>query len=339
MRTRQHTEQDTPRMTDTIQITMPRDLAVKFFGLFGTQLGEEVSSTLSKTVSKGGEKAAKVAAKAEKKPRANAGQTTAWSEWTVLKKTEHKADIEAYIAKRIEDCKAGKVLYTADQDAVKLGRAAAGDPVPEKMAKVGAHLSWLKAYKAEHEAEWLSFKQQWEVEHPKGSRAASVADGASEAGSAEGADEASATEVKPTRGRKPMTQEQKDAAKAKREAKKAAAAAASPDAPAASAEDEVEEGEAVDLSEAEQSVAAPSASPAEGEAEEEADDDLLPFSKGGISYLRWGHLDAEGDEVWHPQGWTWLKNADGSKGAFAGKMVGTKLDKSAEAMADEPEFE
>lgn len=325
-------------MTDTIQITMPRALAVKFFDLFGTQLGEEVSSTLSKTVSKGGEKATKAAAKAEKKPRANAGQTTAWSEWTVLKKTEHKADIEAYIAKRIEDCKAGKVLYTADQDAVKLGRAAAGDPVPEKMAKVGAHLSWLKAYKAEHEAEWLSFKQQWEVEHPKGSRAASVADGASEAGSAEGADEA---EEKPKRGRKAMTQEQKDAAKAKREAKKAAAAAASPDAPAAPTADEAEEEEAVDLSEeAEQPVAAAPSAPAEVEEEaEEAEDELLPFSKGGISYLRWGHLDAEGDEVWHEGGWTWLKNADGSKGAFAGKMVGTKLDKSAEAMADEPEFE
>jgi hypothetical protein len=317
-------------MTDTIQITMPRALAVKFFDLFGTQLGEEVSSTLSKAVSKGGEKAAKAAAKADKKPRANAGQTTAWSEWTVLKKTEHKADIEVYIAKRIDDCKAGKVLYTADQDAVKLGRAAAGDPVPEKMAKVGAHLSWLKAYKAEHEAEWLSFKAQWEAEHPKGSRAASVADGASEAGSAEGADEAE----KPKRGRKTMTQEQKDAAKAKRDAKKAAAAAASPDAPAAPAEDEAEEGEAVDLTE-EQSVAAP----AEVAEAEEVDDDLLPFSKGGVDYLRWGHLDADGDEVWHPEGWTWLKNADGSKGAFAGKMVGTKLDKSAEAMADEPEFE
>jgi len=156
-----------------------------------------------------------------KKPRANAGQTTAWSEWTVLKKTEHKADIEAYIAKRIEDCKAGKVLYTADQDAVKLGRAAAGDPVPEKMAKVGAHLSWLKAYKAEHEAEWLSFKAQWEVEHPKGSRTSSVTGDASDAGSAvEGS--GTEAEAKPKRGRKPMTQEQKDVAKAKREAKKAA---------------------------------------------------------------------------------------------------------------------
>ena len=203
-------------MTDTIQITMPRDLAVKFFGLFGTQLGEEVSSTLSKTVSKGGEKAAKAAAKAEKKPRANAGQTTAWSEWTVLKKAEHKDQIEAYIARRIEDCKAGKVIYTADQDAVKLGRAAAGDPVPEKMAKVGAHLSWLKAYKAEHEAEWLSFKAEWEKQHPKGSRVSSVTCDTSEAGSVA----SEAKEEKPKRVPKPMTQEQKDAVKAKRDAKK-----------------------------------------------------------------------------------------------------------------------
>ena len=102
-----------------------------------------------------------------------------------------------------------------------------------------------------------------------------------------------------------------------------------------SCEGEAEEGEAVDLSEeTEQTVAV-----AEVAEAEEPEDDLLPFSKGGVDYLRWGHLDADGDEVWHPEGWTWLKNADGSKGAFAGKMVGTKLDKSAEAMADEPEFE
>jgi hypothetical protein len=151
-----------------------------------------------------------------KKPRANAGQTTAWSEWTVLKKAEHKDQIEAYIARRIEDCKAGKVLYTADQDAVKLGRAAAGDPVPEKMAKVGAHLSWLKAYKAEHEAEWLSFKAEWEKQHPKGSRVSSVTCDTSEAGSVA----SEAKEEKPKRVPKPMTQEQKDAVKAKRDAKK-----------------------------------------------------------------------------------------------------------------------
>ena len=328
-------------MTDTIQITMPRALAVKFFDLFGTQLGEEVSSTLSKTVSKGGEKAA---AKAEKKPRANAGQSTAHGDYTkeVLSRyPKDSAEFKAFLAKRVAAAEGGQMVYTADQAKVKSGKKAVGDLMDAKEAVSGAHIPFVAEWKREHQAEWLTFKAQWDQDHPKGSRAASVADGASEAGSAEGADEA---EEKSKRGRKTMTQEQKDAAKAKREAKKAAAAAASPDAPAAVTVPEAEEEEAVDLSEeAEQSVAAaPSASPAatvEEEAEEEADDDLLPFSKGGISYLRWGHLDAEGDEVWHPQGWTWLKNADGSKGAFAGKMVGTKLDKSAEAMADEPEFE
>lgn len=328
-------------MTDTIQITMPRDLAVKFFGLFGTQLGEEVSSTLSKTVSKGGEKAAKAAAKAEKKPRANAGQSTAHGDYTkeVLSRyPKDSAEFKAFLAKRVAAAEGGQMAYTADQAKVKSGKKAVGDLMDAKEAVSGAHIPFVAEWKKEHQAEWLSFKAQWDQDHPKGSRAASVADGASEAGSAEGADEA---EEKPKRGRKTMTQEQKDAAKAKREAKKAAAAAASPDAPAAAAVLEAEEEEAVDLSEeGEQSVAAaPSASPAAEAVEEEAEDDLLPFSKGGISYLRWGHLDAEGEEVWHPEGWTWLRNADGSKGAFAGKMVGAKLDKSAEAMADEPEFE
>ena len=330
-------------MTDMIQITMSRDLAVKFFDLFGTQLGEEVSSTLSKTVSKGGEKAAKAAAKAEKKPRANAGQSTAHGDYTkeVLSRyPKDSAEFKAFLAKRVAAAEGGQMVYTADQAKVKSGKKAVGDLMDAKEAVSGAHIPFVAEWKKDHQAEWLTFKAQWDQDHPKGSRAASVADGASEAGSTEGADEA---EEKPKRGRKTMTQEQKDAAAAKRAAKKAAAAAATPDALAAPTMPEAEEEEAVDLSEeGEQSVAAvPSASPpAEAvEGGEEADDDLLPFSKGGISYLRWGHLDAEGDEVWHPEGWTWLKNADGSKGAFAGKMVGTKLDKSAEAMADEPEFE
>jgi len=333
VRKRQHTEQDTPRMTDTIQITMPRALAVKFFDLFGTQLGEEVSSTLSKAVSKGGEKAAKATAKADKKPRANAGQSTAHGDYTkqVLKSyPKDSAEFKAFLAKRVAAAEAGQMAYTADQAKVKSGKKAVGDLMDAKEAVSGAHIPFVAEWKKEHQAEWLTFKAQWDQEHPKGSRAASVADGASEAGSAEGADEPE----KPKRsGRPKLTEEQKQANKAKRDAKKAAAAAASPDAPAAPAEDEAEEGEAVDLSE-EQSVAAPAEA-----AEEEVEDDLLPFSKGGVDYLRWGHLDADGDEVWHPEGYTWLKNADGSKGAFAGKMVGTKLDKSAEAMADEPEFE
>ena len=298
-------------MTDTIQITMPRALAVKFFDLFGTQLGEEVSSTLSKTVSKGGEKAAKAAAKAEKKPRANAGQSTAHGDYTkevLARYTKDSAEFKAFLAKRVAAAEGGQMVYTADQAKVKSGKKAVGDLMDAKEAVSGAHIPFVAEWKKEHQLEWLSFKAQWDQDHPKGSRAASVADGASEAGSAEGADEA---EEKPKRGRKTMTQEQKDAAKAKREAKKAAAAAATPDAPAAPTTDEAEE----------------------------AEDDLLPFSKGGVDYLRWGHLDADGDEVWHPEGYTWLKNADGSRGAFAGKMVGTKLDKSAEAMADEPDFE
>ena len=215
-------------MSDTIQVSRAEMLALKATLLSLREALEVTSVALDKALTAKAEEVETLAdapapptVKAAKKPRANKGKSTAWSEWTVLMKTQHAVAIEAYIAQRIEDCKAGKVLYTADQAAVKLGRAAAGDPVSSKMANVGAHLSWLKAYKAEHEAEWLSFKTQWEVEHPKGSRTSSVTGDASDAGSAvEGS--GTEAEAKPKRGRKPMTQEQKDVAKAKREAKKAA---------------------------------------------------------------------------------------------------------------------
>ena len=237
-------------MANTIQITMPRALAVKFFDLFATQLGEVA-------VNKGEGEVVNAPAHFEKKPRPGAGQPTAWSEWVALIKKEHKADLEAYVAQRRKDCKAGKIFYTAQDDPVMLGRAAVGDQVPEQKAAAGAHHYWLRAYKAEHEPEWLSFKEQWEADHPKVPHVASVPSAAAPASSAEAVEEET----------------------------------------------------------------------------EEAEDDLLPFSKGGISYLRWGHLDAEGEEVWHPEGWTWLRNADGSKGAFAGKMIGSRLNESAEAKA------
>ena len=48
----------------------------------------------------------------------------------------------------------------------------------------GAHLKWAGIYKAENEAEWLEFKAEWEIAHPK--VAGSVASAASEADGDEG---------------------------------------------------------------------------------------------------------------------------------------------------------
>ena len=292
----------------------------------GTHMGQEAVAALSKTSKKS-------APVADKKPRANAGQTTAWSEFTVLKKEEHKVAIEAYIAERVAACKAGKVLYTADQDAVKLGRAKAGDPVPEKMAKVGAHLSWLKAYNQAHPAEWPAFKAKWELEHPKGSRAASVADDASVAESAVASE---ASEAKPKKGRKPMTDEAKAAAAAKRAATKAAKSApVAPLAEPAVVDDKAVEEDEVQLDDEEaeeedQSVTSVDAS----------EDALISWtSPKGKVYLRIGHLDADGDGVWNEGNWLWLKDADGGKGAYAGILLASgKIDASPATLADEPEL-
>jgi len=65
---------------------------------------------------------------------------------------------------------------------------------------------------------------------------------------------------------------------------------------------------------------------------------LLQFSKGGKDYLRLGHL-VDGDKVWDEGGYTWLRNEDGSRGPYAGRMFGTKLINTPQIMAEEPELE
>lgn len=283
-------------MTDMIQIS--RAELTRIHALLGAHLGEEAVAALSKT-----SKTIK-AAKAEKKPRANAGQGTAWSAFSSKIQQDHKEEVDAVKAAAAASRKAAK----------EAGEAAPADTQ-------GAHLHWCSRYKEAHPEEWETFKAKWELEHPKGSAAASVADDASVA---ESAAPSEASGAKAKKARKPQSEETKAAAAAKRAATKAAKSGAAPaDAQPAAAKDEVVEEAAVDLS----------------AAEEEAEDDILPFSKGGKDYLRWGHLDKDGDEVWAPEGYTWLKNADGSKGAYAGKMVGNKLDSSPAALAEEPEFE
>lgn len=273
--------------------------------------------------------------KVEKKERANKGQKTAWGEFTRMKKEENQAAIDAYTVKRVADAKAGTLLYTADQDAVKLGRAKAGEPIPENKAKVGAHLSWMKEYKSKHEDEWQKFKSTWEAEHPKGSSSAegSEDDAASVAESAKD----SVAEKKPKkRGAikdSERTPEDLARVKAERAAKKAAKTAK---------KEEVEEEEAEDyVMEAASpvaSVAAPVAVPVavpEAEAEEESEDSLIPFTHKKVKYLRFGHLDEDGEGVWHEDGDLWMAKADGTKGPYAGQLLSSgKIN----AEAEEPEL-
>jgi hypothetical protein len=163
-------------------------------------------------------------AAAEEKAKAVAGQVSAWAAWTayILKVyPKDSAEFKTFLAKRVAAAEAGLLKNNAKQAKVKSGKKASGDLMDAKEAVVGAHIPFVSWYREQNWEEWLCFKAQWEADHPKLSRTSSVTGGASEAGSAlEGS--GTEAEAKPKRGRKLMTQEQKDAAKAKREAKKAA---------------------------------------------------------------------------------------------------------------------
>ena len=306
------------KMTDMIQIS--RAELTRIHALLGAHLGEEAVAALSK-VSKSSKKAAKADAP---KVKREGGAHAAWS----AKMTEEFALVkEAYTAARVAQAEAGTLLYEADSTAVKQGKHQVGEAYTVAGAKAGIHLVWAAEQKRTRAAEYEAFVAAHAAAHPK-SAAGSVADDASVAESA-----AASEDAKPKKGRKPMTDEAKAAAAAKRAATKAAKSAAAPAdatpaAPAPVAKEVVEEA-AVDLGEAAE----------ETEAAEEADDEFLPFSIGKASYLRFGHINADDETVWHEGGHLWLA-VDGERGAYAGK-VGPKgkLDTSAEAMADEPELE
>jgi hypothetical protein len=284
-------------------ISISRDELLRIQAIIGAHLGAEATEALAKS-----SKSSKPA-KAEKKPRANAGVGTAWSAYCKKLMLDHAEEVE---------------LVKQEAKAASAAAKEAGEAAP----KQGAHLAWCSRYRDANQAEWIEFEAEWKLSHPKGSAASSVADDSSVAGSAV-ASEGGAAPAK--KARKTQSAEVKAAAAIKRAATKAAKAGiAPPDAPPADTQDEVVEEEAVDLSQA----------TVEAEEAEEVDDELLPFTIGKTSYQRWGHLDAEEQPVWHPSGWTWRVNADGSRGAFAGKVDAKgKLDSSPSAMADPPEFE
>ena len=218
-------------MSDTIQVSRAEMLALKATLLSLREALEVTSVALDKALTAKAEEVETVAdarapptVKAEKKPRTNKGKSTAHGDYTKFVMQRYpmeSAEQKEFLDRRIVDAAAGKIVYTADHCKVNSGKRAVGDLMSVEEAKVGAHLAFVSERKKQHQAEWLSFEAQWNEHHPKVSRTSSVTGGASDAGSAlEGS--GTEAEAKPKRGRKPMTQEQKDAAKAKREAKKAA---------------------------------------------------------------------------------------------------------------------
>jgi hypothetical protein len=147
-----------------------------------------------------------------------------------------------------------------------------------------------------------------------------------------------ASEPKAKKARKPMTEEAKKAAAAKRAATKAAKSA--PVAPVA--EPAVVDDKAVeedDVSVADEEEAEEAASVVSVEVDAAADELISWTSPKGVTYLRVGHLDEEGDGVWNEGNWLWAKNADGTKGAYAGILLANgKIDASAKTLKDEPTF-
>ena len=297
-----------------------------------------------------GKSKAPKADKPAKKERANAGQQTAWAEFSNQKRLENKDACDAWVAARVASAKAGELFYTATDSAVtvKDAKVKVGDPIPVNKAAVGAHLTWVKiTYKGEDQSEWKAFEAAWKEAHPKGSRAASVADDASESGSADGSD--SAQEKPATAGKKrgakkysDMTPEELAAAKAKRAANKAKKTAEKE-------ESEADERQSSCMEPASPvaaaiggggSVAAAAAVAEEAEEAEEAEVEQLPFTYKKINYLRLGTKDADGEIEWLETADLWLANADGSRGAYAGVLLATgKIDNSPETLANAPELE
>lgn len=317
-------------MTDIMNI--PRSELESIYALIGKRLGAPTEIVSTGKVSKKVEKA-------EKKPRANAGQSTAHGDYTKKVLAEHNKDSAEYkefVAKRVAAAEAGKLAYTADQGKVKSGKKQVGDLMDAKEARSGAHIAFVGFWKASQQEEWLAFKADWETTHPKSSRASSVADDASTAGS----------ETKPgkKRGAKKdaeCTPEELAERKAKRAAKKAEKNAAKEPvaevAEPASSEDEQEQEEVIPEDDAEEAESQEAA--AESEEAEEVEFAFIPFEHKKVKYLRLGNKVDEEIE-WEDDGHLWKALADGSKGAYAGKLLSNgKIDSSAETMKNEPASE
>jgi hypothetical protein len=279
-------------------------------------------------------KAGKKAPKAEKAPRANAGVPTLHGAWTTHVLKEHSTEspeFKEFLAARIDSAKAGELLYNEGHAKVKKGKKAAGDAMDEKEAAVGAHTVWVSYWRNTHTDEFTEFKTEWEAANPKESRVASAK--TSQAGSdAEGEDgEKPAPKKRGAKKMADMTPEEQAAAKAKRAANKAAKAAKK-------AESEEEEAENFSPAIASPMIGGGSSAPAEME-EAQVEDSLISFTYKKVKYLRFGHLDEDGEGVWDEGNDIWLQTPEGGKGAYAGQLLATgKIDTSPEVMANEPDI-
>lgn len=278
------------------------------------------------------------AVKAEKKPRANAGVGTAWSAFSSKIQKEHKDELD---------------IVKAEAAAARKAAKEAGEDAPPETK--GAHLHWCSTYKEEHKDEWEAFKAEWEVAHPKGSKPASAAVSSSASVAEDSDGETSASTAAPKkRGIKKdseCTPEELAERKAKRAATKAAKAATKEASEVVDRATSVIAAAKPTATTKPKTAAKPAAKPATPpavpvpatveeveETEDEPEDKLIPFAHKGKSYLRFGHLDEDGDAVWDEGGDLWLANDDGSKGAYQGVLKAGKIDSSPAVLAAEPDI-
>ena len=79
--------------------------------------------------------------------------------------------------------------------------------------------------------------------------------------------------------------------------------------------------------------------PAAAKVEVEVVDTLIPYTHKMGTFLRYGHLDEDGDEVWDEGNDLWLQAAEGGKGAYVGILKANGvIDSSAEVIENEPEI-
>ena len=236
----------------------------------------------------GGKAESGKAAKPAKKERASVGPR-AWADFTKKVLAEHAEEVKAF------------------KEAAE--------------TKSGAHLKWLKEYKAAHEEEWKTFEAAWKEAHPKtdSAPASAAASVASDSDAEEAAPVAASSEKKERKKRAPMSEEAKAKMAEKRKATLAAKKAGA--APAVAEE-------------AKEAAPAKEAEEAEASDEEEPATELLPFKLAGVSYLRPGFL-RDGKAVWASCDlWESLK---GARGDYAGLL--NEESGEIDASAEEPDLE
>ena len=291
------------------------------------------------------------------------GRSTANSDFTKKIYSEHKPEMDAFIAARVAKAAAGELLYTAEQPSVKSGAHSAGDAYTEKEAAKGAQMIFASFYKSQHEDEWKTFQTAWNIAHPKDSTSVeseseSVASGGNEVASVAASDKPKRTisdeqKAKMKAGREAAAAKKKAAKEAEEQTMKDAIPMAAPDVPVPVVSEPAPVVAAPVVKkapkQAKKAVAEPVVAPAPAptpapapvavatpvaEAEEEGDEHL-PFKYGGANYLRVGTRRADGNHIW-ATGDLWASN----KG-LRGKYIGCLTDdgKSIDRTATEPELE